>query len=310
MATSLERIRELKELTDSGKYVSGKEAARERFARFVSTDEGWEAYLRVLAEHPGMYAWNAERLATYRVLEGLDDTFEMLTEKRVAELGGTVREGAEGVIFRERERVESEDGAVRWTGNLVSVRRWPAAQCEGLDPKRFKGRPAKCHPEIPKSMDQFVRATEDVGLDGLDEAADWCFSQRYGLSAPDDQPPAAPSAEDVDVTLARCFEVTSQLGKVCRQVDKNLRAIRHPEWAERSERDRGIEEEGLGEDDVSEKIPTISVMGSYSLMAESPVAKAATTQARLDAEALIGQATAKREPAVPKAGAARSLGAS
>ena len=63
MVTSLERLRKLKEKSGSGRYAGGRDEARERFAAFVSTDEGWEAFLRVLSEHPGIYAWNAERLA-------------------------------------------------------------------------------------------------------------------------------------------------------------------------------------------------------------------------------------------------------
>lgn len=209
----------------------------------------------------------------------------MLTAEQVAQLGGTVREGAEGVLFRERERVEGEGGALRYTGRRVSVRVWPASDCVGLDQNRFKGRPARVHPELAESMAMFMAATKDVGLDSLGEAADWCFSQRYGLAPADEPLPTATSGEDVDATIARCYEISRELGGVCWRVDRNIKLYKHPEWA--TEAERAVANEP---DEVSAIAHTVSVVGQYSSITDSPAAKEASRQARLKAEELIAQA--------------------
>lgn len=207
---------------------------KERLSDMLSTEDGWKAFLDVIAEHPGMSARNAGSVVQYRLATGASDTQELLTYEQARELGGHVAKGAKGIPLSKASH--DADGHISFETVIV----FPAGKCVGLDEKRYRGRPRQVHPEVSESVDAFVQATEGIALESLSPVADYAFGRRYGLVDAADGLPPRPVADDAHELAARCGEVSRELGDVCHRVDRALKLQAHPEWADERDEALGI----------------------------------------------------------------------
>lgn len=220
---------------DAARDQAPKVPWQERLAAMVASTAGWQDFLACQAEHPGLSPYNACRLMEYRAATGITDTRELLRWDEVKKAGGHVRKGAKGVT--QVKYVTNPDG----TSEYRNTTYFPARMCDGLSRDRYHGYAHQVSREDSRDVGLFLKATEDVDLDGLNDDADWAFSARYGLLDPGDAVPEAPSGLSPERLVDRCKEVAAQMREVCAKVDRSLKLLTHPEWAEDAETPEQVE---------------------------------------------------------------------
>lgn len=201
----------------------------ERLLAATRDPEAWGQLLKTMSEHPGMSPRNLIAITEYRARLGARSTQELLDAEAVERHGGTIKEGAVGVTVNRRKRFRAEDGSYHDGGGYEYVRVYSPLECEGLDPKRYRGYPMRCDTSDPGSLDRFMAATSRMDLDSLDDVSSHVFSLRYGLAAPGEDPlPAPPAGSTVAEVEGELREISERAWRLCRRVDRALKLAAAP----------------------------------------------------------------------------------
>lgn len=201
----------------------------ERLLAAVKDPGKWGQILKTMAEHPGMSPRNLIAVTEYRAAIGARSTQELLSAEAVEGHGGALRDGAVGVRINRRKRFRAEDGSYHDAGGYECVRVYSPVECEGLDPKRYRGYPMRCDTSDPGSLDRFMAATSRMDLDSLDDVSSYMFSLRYGLAAPGEDPlPAPPAGSTVAEVEGELREISERAWRLCRRVDRALKLAAAP----------------------------------------------------------------------------------
>lgn len=267
----------------------------ERLLAAVGDPAKWGQILKTMAEHPGMSPRNLIAVTEYRAAIGARSTQELLSAEDVEGHGGTLRDGATGVRINRRKRFRAEDGSYHDAGSYEYVGVYSPVECEGLDPKRYRGYPMRCDTRDPESLDRFMAATSRIDLDSLDDVCSYVFSLRYGLSAPGEDPlPAPPAGSTVAEVEGELREISERAWKLCRRVDRALK-LAAAQVGGRAECDRPLPdapESGMGRRDAGR---------GDARKAKSPIDPAKVTTAQLmRALAERGSGTAGRGGIQPR----------
>ena len=182
----------------------------------LSSFKLWEDYLCVMAEHPGMSAYNLAKLTIYRNKYDLHDTTNLYaydTEqakgnfKAVSDYEGYVKKGAAAVTLSFPRFEREKDGKNTFKG-FDSINLFPEAMCEGLKTPKWEKDAAGTWvqngykldkdgnilkpfghraPHISKKFKGFF----SEGINAIDATAVYVLKQRYECVGPDTSVPSS-----------------------------------------------------------------------------------------------------------------------
>lgn len=208
---------------------------KERLANDIRTQDGWEEFLDVMAEHPNYSVYNNARITHYRIINDIHDTQELITYEGAKKLGGFVMKGAKGIFLA----TPTKDGKFK------GVAHYPSSMCRKLPAERYRHRPLQADPDDVESMEMFMQASKDVdeavNVNDLfrtpesKEISSWVIGKRYNLLTEADSVPPVPDVSDLKVLVEELSRTQKKLEEVCFVVDQSLKYQRHPEWKEADE---------------------------------------------------------------------------
>lgn len=240
-------------------------ARKERVKAAADSPERWRAYLRSMAERPGMSARNLAAIAELRCTdERVGDGhgyLELLTyEDASRPYTATDRDGA--AVERQGGVKRGEKAAVRLyslnpEGKGRSVSYFLPSQCYDLAEARFVGAPmsARTSERNVKLIAEAMSGMSTEDIEALDPIVASALELRYGLNASDADLAEAPAYGSIDELIERLDELSKELASFTRAIDARLRELRRgeqaPEQREAVEEDIPFEPEGEVPDNSS-----------------------------------------------------------
>lgn len=245
-------------------------ARKERVKAAADSPERWRAFLRSMAERPGMSARNLAAIAELRCTDGRvgggHGFLELLTYEdasrpyTVTGRDGTAAERQGGVKRGEKAAVRLYSVDAEGKGRSVSY--FLPSQCYDLAEARFVGAPmsARTSERNVKLIAEAMSGMSTEDIEALDPIVASTLELRYGLNASDADLADAPAYGTIDELIERLDALSKELASFTRTIDARLRDLRRGEQA--PEHDRGAVE--TMEEDIpfepEEEVPDNSSM--------------------------------------------------